>query len=623
MRWLDRVKGWLQPSQQRSLTLADFPQLLLNNPTAAGVTVTETTALNFSAYYNGVDIISSQVASLPRIVYRRGSGDVRERVDTSPLARLMAEPNQDMTDIVFWQTLMAHVLTWGNAYAEIEWDRAMRPIGLWPVSPQFIDPVLYNGRLAYRFQGKTIIAGEDMVHITGLGFDGRRGYSVVQMARQSLGLGMAAERFGGAFFGNGAWPGFLLEHPGRISAEAAVRLQKSWDDLRRGPDRAYQTAVLEEGMKANKLGIPPDDAQFLQTREFQVVEIARWLNLPPHKLKHKVGERPGGNIEASQIEFLTDTLRPWLVRIEQELDRKLIAPAQRTQLYVEHLVDSMLRTDNVSRMLSYKALFEMGVLDAEQIAKKENLPKPKPAPTPEPGQPPIPADTPIKLPSSITRARIESAQRALLIDAVARFTRREAEKVRRAAKRPLADFGAWVEEFCRDERDVLRGHLAGPIRVNLAQREIEADADGVALRLAEAYLERSKEALLSLPARELEVAAERMVAEWLTTRPSQLAEEILSLRADQVTTSTQQPMTINVPVTINVPEQAPPPITVNVPAQLPPAITVNVPKPNVLVEAPVTVNVPAPQVVVKMPPPAAMKVERDPSGNISGLTPKG
>lgn len=660
MRWLDRVKGLFR-TEQRSITLADFPQLLLNPPTAAGVAVTEATAYNFSAYFNGVDIISSQIASLPRIVYRRGANDSRERVDGSPAARVLSQPNPDMTDIVFWQTLMGHVLTWGNAYAEIEFDRAMRPIGLWPISPALVEPIIDGGRLAYRFMGARIMPGEDVLHLAGLGFDGRRGYSVVQMARQTLGLGLAAERFGGAFFGNGAWPGFLLEHPGKISAEAAGRLQKSWDDLRRGPDRAYQTAVLEEGMKANKLGIPPDDAQFLQTREFQVVEIARWLNLPPHKLKHKVGERPGGNIEASQIEFLTDTLRPWLVRIEQECNRKLLSRADRQTLYVEHLVDSILRMDGTARATSYKTYLEMGVLTAAQIAQKENLPVPEERAAPigsrienvgrliqagfDPvesltalGLPPIkhlgvlpvtvqPVDVPGPPPNGPPAGRMASALRSAAVDVVGRFVRIESERIRRQTKKGAQGLDAWLETFYAGQTPVLRAYLMGPVRIAMAAAGVDGDPGLVAGELAEAYVQQSREELMALPSRNLEEAAERLLAGWETSRPIDMAERLLAVDLRRAV-SVAAPV---VNVTVNVPEGPAPTVQniVNVPAA---------PAPEVRVDAPVTVNVPparaaevvvnnlpAPRVTVEntvnVPSPAPLRVERDAAGNISGVRP--
>src|SRR6187402_3264989 len=204
MSFWDRVRGAFvrDVPEQRTLSLSDFSQYReidgLGAPVAAGINVTEKTALTNSAFWNGVNLISSQIATLPRHVYRRTEDDSRERDRSQPAAKVLANPNPNMTDVVFWETLVAHILTWGNAYAEIEFDRAMRPIGLWPITPDRVTPFLENGLLKYKVTGARsgVLDAEDIFHVPGLGFDGLRGYSVIQMARQSLGLALAAERFG-------------------------------------------------------------------------------------------------------------------------------------------------------------------------------------------------------------------------------------------------------------------------------------------------------------------------------------------------------------------------------------------------------------------------------------------
>ena len=522
------------PREQRdTITIGDFKALasFLAPPSVAGVNITEHTALNLSAYFNGVDIISGQIGITPLIPYRRLADDERERATSHPTYRLLKDqPNPYMTPAVFWQTLVAHILTWGNGYAEIEFDRALRPIALWPVTPDKIEArtevVTVAGgatttRVYYVYQGQKRIEYEDMLHVPGLGYDGVRGYSVIAMARRSLGVSVAAENYGASFFGNGAWPGVLLEHPGKLSDTARDRLKASWDQLMRGPDRAHSTAVLEEGMKAKKIGIPPDDAQFMGTREFGVVEIARWLNLPPHKLKHKYGERPGGNLEAAQTEFLTDTLDPWYVRIAQECNRKLFPESQRSTFYVEHLVESRLRLDAKTRLKVQRGYFDMGVLSAEQIAKQQNLPAPKPKEEPPPPAPPPPQDE-----------GQANAERALVVDQVGRFMRMEADRVRKAARKGPAEFAAAVDTFYQEGLPVLRGYLVSAVRVSLARRGVQTDPDKAALALAAAYVERSKEELLELPAKDLVEQADRLAASWSIMRALEMAEKVLALRAD-------------------------------------------------------------------------------------------
>src|SRR5262245_60000685 len=427
-----------------------------------------------------------------------------------------------MTPFVFWQTIMAHVLTWGNGFAEIERDRAMRPIGLWTITPDKMAPQgarTGNGpRLRYVYQGKAEIDPEDVLHIPGLGFDGLRGYSVVHMARNSLGLALAAEQFGSSFFGNGAWPGIALQHPGRLGPEASANLVASIEN-RTKRDRALSAIVLEEGMKVEKIGIPPEDAQFLETREFHVVEVARWLNLPPRKLKLHGGEAPT-TPEAGQIEFLTDTLRPWLIRIEQECDRKLIAPAQRSTYYTEHLVNDILKMDGAARADSYKAYFDMGVLDAEQIARMENLPKPKPKPKEEPAPPPPPAED---------QERVVSAQRSLVIGLVSRFVRREAAKGRRAAKHGPQGLARWVGEFYESEGEMFGQDLLPVVEFHMARTGAPGDARELSRKIAADYVERSKEELLDLRSAQLEDQVVKLTERWETKRPLEVAETIAAI----------------------------------------------------------------------------------------------
>ncbi len=574
MNLWDRVK-WAY----RSLTWADFPTvwkiLSGEGPVAAGVEVNERNALTVSAFWNGIGIIAAGVATLPRNVYRRTSDDGRERDRSQPAARLMARPNPNMTDVVFWETMVAHILTWGNAYAEIEFDRALRPIGLWPITPDLVTPFLEGGRLKYRVQGaKQPLDAEDVLHIPGLGFDGLRGYSVIYMARQSLGLTIATERFGAKFFGNGARPQTVLMHPGKLSPEAQQRLRASVQ-REQGGENQLGVMVAEEGMKIQTIGIPPDDAQFLGTRQHQIEEVARWLNIQPSKLKSKVGERPGGNLEADQIIHLTDTLRPILVKIEQELNRKLFPVNQQLTYYVEHNVEAMLRVDTTARMGAYEKLLGMEVITATQIAQKENLPKPEPkeAPIPQrienvakliqagfdpeesaqamglppikhlgappvtvqpvvdPAPPPSDSEPPDDLdPVDEGRKKVAAAVRAVLVDTVSRFVEREASQAREAAKGGPEVFGRWVERFYSREPARLRAQIRTLVDLHLVNAGLRADAAAVAEGLAVDYMRRSREELEALKASNLQQEVEGLVKRWLTLRPVEVADAIAAIK---------------------------------------------------------------------------------------------
>jgi hypothetical protein len=348
--------------------------------------------------------------------------------------------------------------------------------------------------------------------------------------RQSLGLSIAAERFGASLFGNFTFPGMAVEHPKQLSANAAERLKASLQTEHGGPDRSHRTIILEEGMKVSRpITINPNDAQFLETRGLQIEEVARILNLPPHKLKHNVGNRPGGNIEQSQIDFMTDTLLPWAARIEQECNRKLISKAQQASHYVETQFNKILRADIGARTAAQKIWFDMGVVDAEQIARQENLPKPKPKAKVEP---PTPAPAPAAAPAPADE-KVASAARAVAQDAVGRFSRKEAAAVRRASKRGAGEFQAWADGFFRDEVAVLRGFLTPAVRLAMACRGVDGDADQASQRLAERYLGRSKDELLSLPAKDLATRADQIVTRWETSRVFDLVEQILAVRMDE------------------------------------------------------------------------------------------
>jgi len=350
MSFLDSMRAAVT-FERRSLTSdsvfgAFSPSMTTSTP--AGVEVNGTTAMSVSAVWNAVNLIAgSGVASIPLKVFRDREGGREEAKDHSLYRLVHDEPNKYMTSFSFRETLMHHVLLWGNAYAEIEWDGAGRPVALWPLSPNEMTITVSGGVPLYRYKGQ-VIKAEDVVHIPGLGFDGIQGYSVITMARQSFGLAIATERYGAAFFGNGAWPGLVASFPNALTDASRKNLRESLNAMHQGPHRAHGTMVLEEGAKIDKVGIPPEDAQFLETRSFSVVEVARWFNCPPHKIKD-MGRATWGNAEQMNVEFVVDCLRPWYVRIEQEMNRKLVRKAQRGSVYIEFVPEGLLRGDHATR----------------------------------------------------------------------------------------------------------------------------------------------------------------------------------------------------------------------------------------------------------------------------------
>lgn len=353
-------------------------EAISGRPSAAGVDISGDTALAFSAVFNAVQIIAGTIASLPLILYRRVGEDGKERETNHPLYdALHNQPNPEMTSYVFRETLQAHLLLQGNAFAEIRRDTAGRTVELWPWNPQMVEIKRADDKKLYytidegKGQKRTLPA-RDILHIPGLGFDGRIGYSVITKAREALGLGLAMEQFQGLFYGQGTNVGAVLEHPGRLSDETHKRLKKDIEERHSGLSKSHKTMILEEGMKLTKTGMPLEDAQFLESRVFQIGEIARWFNLPPHKLK-ELSKATYSNIEAQQIEFVQDSIRPWLVRWEQHIAWKLLSEEERKRIFAEFSIDGLLRGDTKSRMEAYAAMRNIGAINADEIRAKENM----------------------------------------------------------------------------------------------------------------------------------------------------------------------------------------------------------------------------------------------------------
>lgn len=344
--------------------------------TTAGVTVGPETALNLSAVWACVRVISETIGSLPWFTYRRTTDGGRDRATEHEVYTLLHDsPNPLMTAMVWKEVSVAHALTWGNAYSEIVRDENMRIAALFPIHPCRVTPKQSPlGHVYYEIGtngGPVTLDADDMLHVPGLGGDGLVGYSVVQKARESLGLTAASEKFGASFFGNGSRAGGILKHPKTLSDKGRENLKKSVESDHRGADKAFRLMLLEEGIDFTQTTVPPEDAQFLETRQFQVEEVCRWFRVPPHKIQHLL-RSTFSNIEHQSIEFVTDTIRPWLVRFEQEANRKLIRPSQRATYYTENLVDALLRGDAMSRSQALKIQADSGALLLDEWRAVEN-----------------------------------------------------------------------------------------------------------------------------------------------------------------------------------------------------------------------------------------------------------
>ena len=345
-------------------------------PTASGVTVNEFTALNLSAVWAAVRILANAVAVAPLILYERLERG-RRRAAEHPLYRILHDqPNREISAFTFKQTLQAHAVVWGNAYAEIERDGAGRPVALWPLLPHLTRVERRNGRkivVTTLLDGRQVaLPAEDVLHIPGPGYNGLMGLSVISMARESLGLARAAELYGASWFGGGGRPSGVLTYDKALSPEQKARLRQEWQEIHGGLKNAHRVAILEAGMQWQQIGLPPEDAQFLGTREFSVEEIARWFGVPPHKLAH-LKHAHFNNIEHQKIEFYTDIALPWYVTWEQAVALSLLSEQERGRYYAEFMAEIMLRGDTKSRYEAYAIGRQWGWLSANDVRERENL----------------------------------------------------------------------------------------------------------------------------------------------------------------------------------------------------------------------------------------------------------
>jgi HK97 family phage portal protein len=370
---------------KRSLRLGPYhlkdpklAEIFGGRPSFSGVSVNEHTALNYAAVWAAVTLIAGDVGSLPLHFYKRLKDGGKERYTDHPLYYLLHDaPNPEMSSMIFRETLQAHLLTWGNAYAEIERDSAGRVRALWPLLPPQVTPYREGQRLKYRVTGvngpDVLFESNDILHVPGLSWDGVMGYSPIRQARESLGLLAASERFGSTFFGNGTTFGGVLQHPKTLGDKAAKNLRDSINGMHQGADKAHRFLIAEEGMTYTRLGIPPNEAQFLETRKFQITEIARWFNLPVHKLREMDNSSVRANIEQEALDYYQSTLRPWLVRWEQEINRKLVSAREYRIQFAEFLLDGVLRGDMQSRYNAYAVARQWGWLNVDEIRERENL----------------------------------------------------------------------------------------------------------------------------------------------------------------------------------------------------------------------------------------------------------
>ena len=328
-------------------------------------------ALNIVTVYQCVRILAETFASLPLIVYRRLPGGGKERATDHPWYEVLhGRPNTDMTSFVWRELLMSHLATWGNGYNQITSDGLGRP-QLWPVRPDRLRPSYEDGVKVYdyiRASGeKQRMKPGTIFHVPGLSASGLVGYSPIALMRSTLGLLRTAESYGTNFFRNGARPAMVMSHPKLLSPTGVERLRTQMDELR-GAGNSGKTVVLEEGTTLQEVGIPPEDAQYMETRLFQKREIAGAYRIPLHKLGD-LEHATFTNIEHQSLEFITDTMMPWLVRVEQQVNIDLIAD---DEYFAEFLVDGYLRGDSKGRAEAFAIRWQHGTVNGDEWRAAEN-----------------------------------------------------------------------------------------------------------------------------------------------------------------------------------------------------------------------------------------------------------
>ncbi|WP_405366299.1 phage portal protein [Ruminobacter sp.] len=348
----------------------------------SGKKVNERSAMQMTAVYACVRILSESIASLPVHLYQYESEGNKAKAVKHPLYRILHdEPNPEMTSFVFRETLMTHLLLWGNAYAQIIRNGKGEIIGLYPLMPNRMTVDRdSNGQIIYQYQmqdsdahtgksGSVTLRPSEVLHVPGLGFDGLVGYSPIAMAKNAIGLSIATEEYGAKFFANGATPGGILEFPGTVKNPESIR--ESWNMGFSG-NNAHKVAILEEGMKYTPISISPEQAQFLETRKFQIDEIARIFRVPPHMVGD-LEKSSFSNIEQQSLEFVKYTLEPWIIRWEQSLNRALLTETEKPDYFVKFNVDGLLRGDYQSRMNGYAIARQNGWMSANDIRSLEQL----------------------------------------------------------------------------------------------------------------------------------------------------------------------------------------------------------------------------------------------------------
>lgn len=349
-----------------------------NTPTTSGKVVTGSSALGVTTYFACLRAISEDVAKLPFIVYERLEPRGKKRLTNHPVYRVLHDQgNEYMSAMSVRETVTHFALGWGDGYAEIVYDKRGNLQGLYPIHPTRVVIKVAGGKPLYQVRcddGRAVeLDPERMFHLHGLGPDGLSGYSLLRYGAETLGLSMATKSFGASFFGNGSHVSGVLSHPGKVTPEAMENLRRTWSNTYQGTNNANKAAILEQGMTWTRIGIPPEESQFLETNRFLVEDVCRLCRVPPQKVGHMEQAAGWSTLESFNINYVTESLDSWLKRWELEANRKLLNSSADSALFAEHLILGLLRGDSGARSAYYMAMNGMGAMTVNEIRAAENM----------------------------------------------------------------------------------------------------------------------------------------------------------------------------------------------------------------------------------------------------------
>lgn len=571
------------PAERRGVVFSDG---LLNSLRGAGgatAPVTPNNSMQITSVFACVRVLSESLASLPLLMYARLPRGKRLATDHSLFTLLRDLPNPEVTSIELRMWMQGHLATWGNAYGQIIKSRSGQVLELWPMRPDRVTVYRQNDGWLWYYYSPDVLEEPDIrnidnwyrfdeiLHLRGLGFDGVMGYNPIRLMANALMLAKGSENFGTKFFENGARPGVVLTHPAKLSQPAYERLRNSWESRHQGLENAHRVAILEEGMGIEQIGIPPQDAQFLETRKFQRSEIASIFRVPPHMIGD-LEKSSFSNIEQQGLEFVQYTLGPWLRIWEQAITRDLLKPSERGTYFAEHMVDWLLRGDTLARYQAYQSAINSGWMTPNEARERENM---NPATggdsllqplnmMPADQQPARSLDIRAMLDSERREGVDDQAQKVrgqkiklmrsmmpVFEDAAKRVIKREVQDIRRAVdkhlrKRSALDFSNWLRDFYNEfpqvVKDAFDALLAsyGEQVTTLSADELNKDDPGMteALRtFLNDYLDSMANGHAAASRRQLEALLADAQADgadpadyiserldgWSETRPSQMA----------------------------------------------------------------------------------------------------